>query len=68
MSENIHPFLRIEIFKFQVNNNKQTIDLSKVKTEIEIKDKNCSSQSCMCFYYYKSIIFFLISTNKKTIV
>ncbi len=47
MSQNSHPFLRIEILKFQVSNNKQLIDLSKVKTEVEIKEKNHSTQPRM---------------------
>ncbi|CAF4627685.1 unnamed protein product [Rotaria sp. Silwood1] len=45
MSQNSHPFLRIEIFKFQISQQKQTIDLSKVKTEVEIKEKGDSTQS-----------------------
>ncbi|CAF1070431.1 unnamed protein product [Adineta steineri] len=43
MAQNTHPFLRIEILKFQVSNQKQTVDLTKLKTEIEIKEKNLSS-------------------------
>ncbi len=51
MSQDNHPFLRIEILKFQVGYNKQTIDLTKVKTEVEIKEKNCSTHTCMSFFY-----------------
>jgi hypothetical protein len=50
MAQSTHPFLRIEILKLQVS-NKQIIDLSKVKTEIEIKEKN-SSQPCMFYYLF----------------
>jgi hypothetical protein len=69
MSQDAHPFLRIEILKFQISNNKQPVDLSKVKTEIEIKEKNQSTQSCMSLFFYslnKNDFLFLISTNKKT--
>jgi hypothetical protein len=52
MAQDIQPFLRIEILKFQISNNKQTIDLAKVKTEVEIKEKNHSSQPCMFFLLY----------------
>jgi hypothetical protein len=45
MAQTTHPFLRIEILKFQLNTNKQIIDLNKVKTEIEIKEKHHSSQN-----------------------
>lgn len=40
-----HPFLRLEIIKFQVNHGKQSLDLSEVKTEIEIKEKSLSSKA-----------------------
>ncbi len=69
MSQNTHPFLRIELLKFQINNHKQTIDLSKIKTEIEIKEKHPSTQSCMIDYFiniYIHFFFLLNSTNKKT--
>ncbi len=69
MSQDAHPFLRIEILKFQISNNKQPVDLSKVKTEIEIKEKNQSTQSCMSLFFYslnKNDFLFLIITNKKT--
>ncbi len=69
MSQDTHPFLRIEILKFQISNTKQTIDLSKVKTEVEIKEKNQPTQSCMSFLLIikKHLNYFiLISTNKKT--
>jgi hypothetical protein len=49
---NTHPFLRIEIVKFQIGNNKQIIDLSKVKTEIEIKEKNHSTQARKYIFIY----------------
>ena len=39
-----HPFLRLEIIKFQVNHGKQSVDLSEVKTEIEIQEKNLSTK------------------------
>ncbi|CAF4219580.1 unnamed protein product [Rotaria sordida] len=45
MCEKSHPFLHIEIVKFQLNHQKQTIDLSKVKTTIKIKEKNASANS-----------------------
>ncbi|UJR29412.1 hypothetical protein I4U23_010624 [Adineta vaga] len=45
MAQSTQPFLRIEILKFQINNQKQTIDLSRVKTEIEIKEKSQSTQT-----------------------
>ena len=35
MSQNTHPFLRVEILKFNVGNSKHATDLSKLKTEIE---------------------------------
>jgi hypothetical protein len=67
MSQNTHPFLRIELLKFQINNHKQTIDLSKIKTEIEIKEKHPSTQSCMIDYFINIYFFSLYnSTNKKT--
>ena len=47
MAQDTQPFLRIEILKFQIGNSKQTVDLSKVKTEVEIKEKNQSTQTCM---------------------
>ena len=52
MAQDIQPFLRFEILKFQINNNKQSIDLTKIKTEVEIKEKNQSTQPCM-FSLYK---------------
>ncbi|CAF2783218.1 unnamed protein product [Rotaria sp. Silwood2] len=45
MFQSSHPFLRIEIFKFQVSHQKLEIDLRKIKTEVEIQDKNDSRQS-----------------------
>ncbi|CAF1269791.1 unnamed protein product [Adineta ricciae] len=45
MAQNTHPYLRVEILKFQINNSKQTIDLSQVKTEIEIIEKTQSTQT-----------------------
>ena len=39
-----HPFLRLEIIKFQVHPGKQSLELSEVKTEIEIQEKNLSTQ------------------------
>jgi len=50
---NTHPFLRIEIVKFQIGNNKQIIDLTKVKTEVEIKEKSHSTQTRNIFYLFK---------------
>ena len=47
MAQNTHPYLRVEILKFQINNYKQAIDLSQVKTEIEIIEKTQSTQTCM---------------------
>ncbi|CAF1321329.1 unnamed protein product [Didymodactylos carnosus] len=38
-----HPFLRIQILSFQVNN--QQIDLTTVKTQVELKQKEQSSQN-----------------------
>ena len=46
MSQGIPPFLRIDILKFQVNDIKHAVDLSKVKTEIEIKERNHLRQTC----------------------
>ena len=69
MSANVHPFLRFEILKFQIHSNKQIVDLNKFKTEIEIKDKNQSSQPCMyhCFLFQiKSLLIdHIFSPNKK---
>ncbi|CAF1385843.1 unnamed protein product [Rotaria sordida] len=45
MCENSHPFLRIEIVKFQVNHQNETIDLTKVKTEVTIKEKDTLTKS-----------------------
>jgi hypothetical protein len=63
MSQDTHPFLRIEILKFQLSNTKQTIDLSKVKTEVEIKEKNQPTQSCMSFFYHQKKTFELFYFN-----
>lgn len=59
MTQVTHPFLRIEILKFQINNTKQIIDLSKIKIEIEIKDKHQSTQARMFLFIY----LFLIKLN-----
>jgi hypothetical protein len=69
MSQNTHPFLRIELLKFQLNNLKQPIDLTKIKTEIEIKEKNPSTQSCMLNYFiYIYICFvYILARIKKPI-
>jgi hypothetical protein len=70
MAQDIQPFLRIEILKFQISNNKQTIDLAKVKTEVEIKEKNHSTQQpCMFFLLYlqKSIYFLSLARIKKPV-
>ncbi|CAF3281535.1 unnamed protein product [Rotaria socialis] len=45
MSQNTHPFLRVEILKCNVGNSKQTVDLSKLKTEIEIIEKRDSTKT-----------------------
>ena len=46
MSQSIHPFLRIQIVKFQIGSHKQTVDLDKVKTQVEIREKNASTARC----------------------
>jgi hypothetical protein len=40
MSQDPHPFLRMRILNFQVNNNNQCVNLSNVKTQIELKEKH----------------------------
>ncbi len=57
MAQDIQPFLRFEILKFQINNNKQSIDLTKIKTEVEIKEKNQSTQPCMFSFYTTKLTF-----------
>lgn len=52
MSKTSQPFLRIEILKFQITNTKQIVDLSKVKTEIEIKEKNQTTKERMLSIYF----------------
>jgi hypothetical protein len=44
MSQDAHPFLRMRILNFQVNNNNQFVNLSKVKTQIELKEKHRSTR------------------------
>jgi len=44
MSQDPHPFLRMRILNFQVNNNNQFINLSNVKTQIELKEKHRSTR------------------------
>lgn len=44
-TSNVHPFLRFEILKFQLHSNKQIVDLNKLETKIEIKDKNQSNET-----------------------
>ena len=44
MSQLSHPFLRFEMIKFQIPSSKQSLDLSQMKSEIEIKEKNLSTQ------------------------
>lgn len=51
MSQNTHPFLRIEIFKFQLGHSKQNIDLTKIKTEVHIKEKHDSTKPRMLIQY-----------------
>ena len=70
MSENTHPFLRIEIFKFQVSPHRQTINLRELKTEVEIKEKNGSNQSCTILISIFSRIFlfsFQLARIKKPV-
>lgn len=43
MSQDPHPFLRMQIFNFQVNNH-QSIHLSDINTQIEIKEKHRSTR------------------------
>ncbi len=38
MSQDPHPFLRMQIFNFQVNN--EFVNLSNIKTQIELKEKH----------------------------
>jgi hypothetical protein len=44
MSQDPHPFLRMRILNFQVNNNNQCVNLSNVKTQIELKEKHRSTR------------------------
>jgi hypothetical protein len=39
MSQDPHPFLRMQILNFQVDNN-QLVNLSCMKTQIELKEKH----------------------------
>jgi hypothetical protein len=58
-----HPFLRMQILNFQVNNNNQLINLSNVKTQIELKEKHrptrdhVESKKNSIFYYSKYFIY-----------
>jgi len=45
MSQVDHPFLRFELLKFQINSPKQSIDLKDLQIEIQIRNKNDSTQS-----------------------
>jgi hypothetical protein len=42
MSQDPHPFLRMQILNFQVNNNNnnQFVNLSDIKTQVELKEKH----------------------------
>jgi len=41
MSQDPHPFLRMQILNFQVHNNEnQFVNLSDIRTQIEIKEKH----------------------------
>ncbi len=43
MSQDPHPFLRMQILNFQVDNN-QLVNLSCMKTQIELKEKHRSTR------------------------
>ena len=40
MSQDPHPFLRMQILNFQVNNSNQFVNLADVQTQVELKEKN----------------------------
>ncbi|CAF0939028.1 unnamed protein product [Adineta ricciae] len=40
MSQDPHPFLRMQILNFQVNNSNQFVKLADVQTQVELKEKN----------------------------
>jgi hypothetical protein len=40
MSQDPHPFLRMQILSFQVNNHSEFVNLSHVKTQVELKEKH----------------------------
>jgi hypothetical protein len=44
MSQDPHPFLRMQILNFQINNNNQFVNLSTVKTQVELKEKHRSTR------------------------
>lgn len=45
MSQQPHPFLRIQIFSFQIENSNQYVNLSNVRTQIELKEKYRSTRN-----------------------
>ncbi|CAF3695328.1 unnamed protein product [Rotaria socialis] len=48
MSQQLHPFLRIQILNFQINNNNnhyQYVNLSNVQTQIELKESYRSTRN-----------------------
>ncbi|CAF1201950.1 unnamed protein product [Rotaria sordida] len=45
MSEHPHPFLRMQIMSFQVNNYNQCVNLSNIQTQIELKEKYRSTRN-----------------------
>lgn len=65
MSQDPHPFLRMQIFNFQVNHNNQyqLINLLDIKTQIEIKEKHRSARENIESNYKKylfQVFFFFI--------
>jgi hypothetical protein len=43
MSHATHPFLRLELIRFQ-RQGKQNVDLAELKTEIEIREKDVQTR------------------------
>ncbi len=46
MSQSLHPFLRMQIFNFQIyyNEHHQYLNLMNVTTQIELKEKHRSTR------------------------